>query len=74
LLCLPCDTQRARTTAGSGVFAFLLCTCIGLPQILWQWMTGTFVLTDFLLTVLLAGIGIAGASVAWRLSTLPEIQ
>lgn len=74
LLCLPCDTQRARTTAGSGVFAFLLCTCIGLPQILWQWTTGTFVLTDFLLTVLLAGIGIAGASVAWRLSTLPEIQ
>ncbi|MEG1381441.1 MAG: hypothetical protein RSC73_04270 [Ruthenibacterium sp.] len=71
LLCVPCDTQRARTTAGCGILAFLFCTCIGLPQILWQWTVGTFVLTDFLLSVLLAGIGVLGACVALRLSDAP---
>lgn len=72
LLCVPCDAKRARQTAGAGILAFLMCTCIGFLQLLWQCFAGTFVLTDVLLTLLLAGIGLAGASVALCLSDTPK--
>ena len=69
LLCVECTPAYARSTAAAGVFAFLMCTCIELPQGIWQMLQGQISLLNIALALLLSLIGICGAALAAKLSS-----
>ena len=51
-----------------GFAAFLLCTCLELPQTFLSWRNGADGLADLALSLLLALIGLAGLGAAWAVS------
>ena len=68
VFCVSLSAERRRTTAVAGVCAFLLCTCIGLPQLLWQVAQGGATLLQAWVTVTLALLGVIGAFTALAVS------
>ncbi len=70
LFCVECTPAYARGTAAAGIFAFLMCTCIELPQAVWQTVHGQISLLNITLALLLGLIGISGAALAAKLSKI----
>lgn len=48
-----------------GLVAFFFCTCLALPQALWQWAAGVTTPVSLPLAVTLGGTGLLGACCAW---------
>ena len=60
--------RSARWLYFLGLAAFLLCSCLELPQTVLSWRNGAADLTDAALSVLPALIGLAGLGAAWAVS------
>lgn len=70
MLFLP-SQPGARTCFFAGFTAFFLCTCIELPQALYELAFGTLQAGALAEALVLAGLGVAGALCAWH-ATDPE--
>lgn len=62
------QVRSARWLYFLGLAAFLLCTCLELPQTVLAWRSGADGLADVALSALLALIGLAGLCAAWAVS------
>ena len=68
------QVRSARWLYFLGFAAFLLCTCLELPQTFLSWRNGADGLADLALSLLLALIGLAGLGAAWAVSGRREEQ
>lgn len=60
-LYLPDSFYAARILCRSGLLAFFFCTCLALPQTVWQYAWGAETLVSLILAVGLGCLGLAGA-------------
>lgn len=58
---LPCG----HTLFGAGTGCFLLCTCLELPQTLWEGVNGMLILPDLLAGLGFGALGVCGLVCAW---------
>ncbi|MEG1274297.1 MAG: hypothetical protein RSD27_01270 [Ruthenibacterium sp.] len=68
ILCAPLTPERRSSTAAAGVCAFLLCTCIELPQRVWQLTDIGATALSLWTSVLLGLVGVLGAATALAVS------
>lgn len=60
-LYLPDSLHAARILCRSGLFAFFFCTCLALPQAIWEYGNGTEPLVSLILAAGVGSLGLAGA-------------
>ncbi len=68
---LPEECVTAPPLARSGLLAFCCCTCLALPQMIWQQVTGALDVSSIALVSLQAAMGVLGAVCAWRIAKRP---
>ncbi len=63
-LYLPYSFHTARALCRSGLLSFFFCTCLALPQAVWQFVLGGAALAPLILAVGFGCLGLAGAACA----------
>ena len=67
-LYLPGSAGAARALCRSGLLAFFFCTCLALPQAVWQSARESAPAVSCALAACLGCVGLVGAICAWRVS------
>ncbi len=64
-LCVSCTAQYRRSMQSACIFTFFICTCIGLPQLVWQLIYSDITVMNAFIAEALAVYGIGAAAVAY---------
>lgn len=64
---MPWRQGSVRAVCRNGLLAFFFCTCLALPQAVWQAVSGVGSIQDVLLAILLGLTGIWGAAVSAKM-------
>ena len=70
-LYLPDSPHAARVLCRSGLLAFFFCTCLALPQTLWQYAMQTETIVSFILAAGFGCLGLVGAACACSAANWP---
>lgn len=68
---LPEESVTAPALARTGLLSFCCCTCLALPQMIWQQVKGGLDIAAIALVTLQAALGLLGAMFAWRIAKRP---